>query len=75
MKFAYLSCAVTLPSAPNRREDGYEHDQMMAALRPAFEAKGAVIHDIAWDDPRCHYWHGLGLLGPPGRVPANAGKD
>jgi len=51
MKFAYLSCAVTLPSAPNRREDGYEHDQMMAALRPAFEAKGAVIHDIAWDDP------------------------
>ena len=51
MKIVYLSCEVTVPNAPNRREDAFEHDQMMAALRPAFLARGATLHDIAWDDP------------------------
>lgn len=50
MQIVYLSCAVTLPEAPNRREDGFEHDQMMAALRPPIEARGGVLIDLAWDD-------------------------
>lgn len=55
MKFAYLSCTVTLPNAANRRADGFEHDQMMAALTPAFSAEGASLIDIAWDDPSANW--------------------
>lgn len=46
MKIAYLASQITLPDAPNRRVDAYEHDLMMASLR---QAKGADITDIAWD--------------------------
>lgn len=48
MKIAYLSCKVTLPGSPDRREDSFEHDRMMEALRPPFAAKGMSIHDVDW---------------------------
>ncbi len=50
MQVAYLASEVTLPGAPNRRRDAFEHDQMMACLRSAFEAHSASIIDLAWDD-------------------------
>ena len=51
MKIAYLASAVTLPSSPTRRDDFHEHVYTMDALRPAIEARGMTIEDIAWDDP------------------------
>ncbi len=51
MKIAYLASNVTLPDSPDRRDDAFEHDQMMACLRSAFEPHGADVDDIAWDDP------------------------
>ena len=50
MKIAYLASEVTLPGMPNRRDDAFEHDYMMDALRPAFAAKGLTVEDVAWDD-------------------------
>jgi hypothetical protein len=50
MKIAYLASQVTLPGTPNRRDDAFEHDYMMDALRPAFVANGLTIEDVAWDD-------------------------
>ncbi|MCA8905222.1 MAG: hypothetical protein R3C00_01415 [Hyphomonas sp.] len=51
MKIAYLSSSVTLPGSPTRRSDAFEHDYMMAALRPAFALHGVEVEDVAWDDP------------------------
>jgi hypothetical protein len=51
MKIAYLASQVTLPGTPNRRDDAFEHDYMMDALRPAFAARGMTIQDVSWDDP------------------------
>ena len=48
---AYLASNVTLPGSPNRRDDAFEHDQMMAALVPAFAQQGMLLEDCAWDDP------------------------
>jgi hypothetical protein len=39
MKIAYIASQVTLPGTPNRRDDAFEHDYMMDALRPAFTAR------------------------------------
>lgn len=50
MKIAYIASQVTLPGTPNRRDDAFEHDYMMDALRPAFTARGLTIEDVAWDD-------------------------
>lgn len=50
MKIAYLASQVTLPGTPNRRDDAFEHDCMMDALRPAFAAKGLTVEDVSWDD-------------------------
>ena len=49
MKIAYLASPVTLPGTPNRREDAFEHDYMMDALRPAFAARDLTIEDVSWD--------------------------
>lgn len=51
MKIAYLASAATLPNSPTRRDDYHEHVYMMDALRPAMEARGMQLHDVAWDDP------------------------
>lgn len=49
-KIAYLSSKVTLPGSPIRRSDAFEHDRMMDALRPAFEALNMSVHDVDWAD-------------------------
>ena len=49
MKIAYLASNVTLPTSPNRRDDYHEHVYTMDALRPAMEARGMRLHDVAWD--------------------------
>lgn len=50
MKIAFLACSTTLPGAPDRRPDAFEHDQQMeaivAALRP-----GESVTDIDWLAP------------------------
>jgi hypothetical protein len=51
MKIAYLSSVKTLPGSPVRRDDAFEHDDTLAALRPALADKGMTLIDIAWDDP------------------------
>jgi len=50
MRIAYLASALTLPGSPVRRNDAFEHDWMMEALRPAFAAEGMALEDVAWDD-------------------------
>ena len=51
MKIAYIASQVTLPGTPQRRDDAFEHDYMMDALRPAFSALGMTVEDVSWDDP------------------------
>jgi len=50
MKIAFLACSTTLPGAPDRRPDAFEHDQQMqaivAALRP-----GESVTEIDWQAP------------------------
>lgn len=50
MNIAFLACSTTLPGAPDRRPDAFEHDQQMdaivAALRP-----GESVADIDWQAP------------------------
>ena len=58
MKVAYLASNITLPGAQDRRSDAFEHDQMMACLKTAFEANSARIIDLAWDDKNVD-WKGF----------------
>ena len=48
MRIAYLACAEVLPGALNRRPDAFEHDQEVAAFRPALEARGAQLIEVDW---------------------------
>lgn len=50
MHLCYLSSRVTMPGSPVRRSDAFEHDQMMENLTVAFEARGAKVTDVSWDD-------------------------
>lgn len=50
MKIAFLACSTTLPGAPNRRADAFEHDQQMAALVAALRP-GESVTDIDWQAP------------------------
>lgn len=54
-KIAYLASRVTLPGSMIRRTDGFEHDNMMDALRGPFEARGMRVEDISWDDPKADW--------------------
>ena len=47
-RIAYLACAGTLPGSPERRGDAFEHDVMVAALRPAFAVRGMELIEIDW---------------------------
>ena len=49
-KIAYLSSKVTLPGSPIRRDDAFEHDRMMDALRDPFKAHDMSLHDVDWAD-------------------------
>ncbi|MEO1648173.1 MAG: hypothetical protein AAFR32_05070 [Pseudomonadota bacterium] len=52
---AFLACATTVPSPDNpsveRRGDAFEHDLMIAALQPAFEARGLALRVVDWEAP------------------------
>lgn len=48
---AFLACETTLPGSGSRREDAFEHDLMIAALEPAFRAKGLDLRVIDWEAP------------------------
>jgi glutathione synthase/RimK-type ligase-like ATP-grasp enzyme len=50
MRIAFLACATTLPGAPDRRGDAFEHDQQMAALTAAL-LPGEAVEDIDWQAP------------------------
>jgi len=64
MKIAYLSCTQTLPGAPDRRSDAFEHDYMMSALREPFLEKGMQIVEIAWNDPDADWdSYGAAMIG------------
>lgn len=51
MRIAFLACAATLPGAGARRGDAFEHDLEVAALRPAFAARGLELVEIDWRAP------------------------
>ncbi len=51
MRICYLASQLTIPGAVKRRADAFEHDQMMAVLRPPIEADGSILEDLCWDDP------------------------
>lgn len=50
MRIAFLACSTTLPGAPDRRADAFEHDQQMDALRAALEP-GETVAEIDWRAP------------------------
>ncbi|GMN02729.1 RimK family alpha-L-glutamate ligase [Erythrobacter sp. MTPC3] len=57
----FLACETTLPSAGERRGDAFEHDLMIAALEPAFAAKGLELRVIDWEAPLAEF-DGLALV-------------
>lgn len=61
MKIGFLACAETLPGAGERRGDAYEHDLMVAALRPALAARGMELVAIDWRAPIAQF-EGLALV-------------
>ncbi|MGB3740423.1 MAG: hypothetical protein WA948_13865 [Pontixanthobacter sp.] len=68
MHIAFLACPETMPigtgSGDERRGDAYEHDLMVAALRPALEARGGTLTEIEWRAPAADFARfDLALLG------------
>ncbi|WFL77567.1 hypothetical protein P7228_00445 [Altererythrobacter arenosus] len=51
MKIGFLTCPGTHPGSPRRREDAFEHDVQVAALRPALAARGIELREIDWRSP------------------------
>ena len=58
-KIAYLCSQVTTPGAPNRRDDAFEHDLTMEALRPEFQKRDMMIEEVCWDQPDVE-WQAFG---------------
>ncbi|WP_435418115.1 hypothetical protein WAB17_00635 [Parerythrobacter aurantius] len=48
MNIAFLTCPGTHPGSPDRRADAFEHDLMVAAIRPELEARGHALVEIDW---------------------------
>lgn len=51
MKIGFLTCPGTMPGSPTRRDDAFEHDYQVDAIRPALEAKGGSLVEIDWRAP------------------------
>ncbi|MEL6257875.1 MAG: hypothetical protein AAFQ67_02315 [Pseudomonadota bacterium] len=49
-RIAYLACAVTLPGAPNRRSDAFEHDQDYDAIAEPLRLAGYALEAVSWDN-------------------------
>lgn len=61
IRIGFLACADTIPGAGERRGDAFEHDLMVAALRPAFAARGLELIEIDWRSP-VEAFDGLALV-------------
>jgi len=48
MKIGFLTCPGTHPGSPSRRDDAYEHDLQVDALRPELERLGHELVEIDW---------------------------
>lgn len=48
-RIAFLSCPITLPGHPQRREDAFEHDQQFAAIAEPLSEAGFELVAISWD--------------------------
>lgn len=65
MRIAFLACAETMPGAPDRRPDAFEHDLQIGALRAGLDGRGTVV-DIDWRAPIGAFdGFDLALLGTP----------
>lgn len=51
MPIGFLTCPGTHPGSPVRRDDAYEHDLQVDALRPALAALGHELVEIDWRSP------------------------
>lgn len=51
MKIGFLTCPGTHPGSPTRREDAYEHDFQVDAIRPELEKLGHHLVEIDWRAP------------------------
>jgi glutathione synthase/RimK-type ligase-like ATP-grasp enzyme len=57
----FLACETTLPGSKTRREDAFEHDNMIAAIGTAFSARGWQLRVIDWEAP-LEAFEGLSLV-------------
>lgn len=51
MKIGFMTCPGTHPGSPTRRDDAFEHDIQVEALRPALSSKGMELVEIDWHSP------------------------
>ena len=51
MKIGFLTCPGTHPGSSARRDDAFEHDVQVAALRPAMAERGQGLVEIDWRAP------------------------
>ena len=51
MKIGFCTCPGTHPGSPTRRDDAFEHDIQVAALRPAFADHRMELVEIDWRSP------------------------
>ena len=51
MKIGFLTCPGTHPGSLARRDDAFEHDVQVAALRPAMAERGQDLVEIDWRAP------------------------
>lgn len=47
----FLACETTLPGSKTRREDAFEHDNMIEAIAPAFASRGWQLRVLDWEAP------------------------
>lgn len=51
MQIGFLTCPGTHPGSPTRRDDAFEHDIQVAALRPPMANRGQELVEIDWRSP------------------------
>lgn len=51
MKIGFLTCPGTHPGSAERRDDAFEHDSQVDAIRPALEKLGHQLVEIDWRSP------------------------
>ncbi len=56
-RVAYLGSPVTMPGAPQRRDDAYEHDLTVGHLGLGLHYIGRSIESVSWDDANVD-WNG-----------------